>query len=289
MASSAMKGRAWTRKEDEALCKAYRWVSEDSVRGNCQTNDDVWTRVSKKYFEFYEGTTPLNIRNHESCSSRWKKHLQPSLNKWHQALLAAVSRHESGANYNDEVRQAEELYMESNSKPFQFHSCWEISKRWVLFEDPPQHRAPTPVFGTASSAADMDENGSPTIQQTRVENLSSGEGSIPRAMGRNKTRRLKAKGKANDDYAAQHEVSASLRLMSEQNALEAVQRKCRHEERAKQLQEEMDDKNMEGNPSNYTPMSKAYFDREKNYASAAVVVTTCPKFYIFINFKSVTL
>ena len=103
MASSGIKGRPWTRKEDEALCKAYRWVSEDSVRGISQTSEGVWTRVSKKYLEFYEGTIPPNTRNHESCSSRWKKHLHPSLNKWHQALLAAASRHESGANYYDEV------------------------------------------------------------------------------------------------------------------------------------------------------------------------------------------
>ncbi|CAN6678981.1 unnamed protein product [Malus baccata var. baccata] len=50
MASSAMKGRAWTRKEDEALCKAYRWISEDSVRGISQTSEGVWTRV-KAYFD----------------------------------------------------------------------------------------------------------------------------------------------------------------------------------------------------------------------------------------------
>ncbi|KAB2604274.1 hypothetical protein D8674_037565 [Pyrus ussuriensis x Pyrus communis] len=118
----------------------------------------------------------------------------------------------------------------------------------------------------------MDEDGSPTIQQTRVENP-SGEGSIPKAMGRNKVRRLKEKGKANDDCAAQHEVAASLRLLVEQNALEAEERKCRHEERAKQIQEEMDDKNMERNTSNYTPISKTYFDRKKkrNYESMAVV------------------
>ncbi|CAN6729184.1 unnamed protein product [Malus baccata var. baccata] len=155
-----MKGKAWTRKEDDALCKAYRWVSEDSVRGNCQTND-------------------------------------------------AASRHESGANYYDEVRQAEELYMESSSKPFQFHSCWEICKVWVLFEDPP-NRASTPVFETASLVADMDEDESPTIQQTRLENLSSIEGFILSAMGRNKARRLKEKGKVNGDCAAQHELAASL-------------------------------------------------------------------------------
>ncbi|TQD90845.1 hypothetical protein C1H46_023612 [Malus baccata] len=96
----------------------------------------------------------------------------------------------------------------------------------------------------------MDEGGSPTIQQIRVENPSSGEGSIPRAMGRNKARRLKEKGKANDDYITKHEVAASLRLMAEQNALEVEERKCRHEERAKQIQEDMNNKNMERNTSN---------------------------------------
>ncbi|KAM2191510.1 hypothetical protein PS2_027066 [Malus domestica] len=92
-----------------------------------------------------------------------------------------------------------------------------------------------PVFRIASSAADMNEDESPTIQQIRVENSSSGEGSIPRAMGRNKERRLKEKGKENADYAAQHEVAASLRLMAEQNTLEAEERKCRHKELAKQI------------------------------------------------------
>ncbi|KAB2606574.1 hypothetical protein D8674_006291 [Pyrus ussuriensis x Pyrus communis] len=205
---------------------------------------NVWTRVFKKYYEFYEGTTPPNTQNHESCSSRWKKHLHPSLNKWHQTLLAAASRHESDANYYDEVRQAEELYMEGSSKPFQHHGCWEICKGWVLFEDSPQHRVgPTPVFGTASSAIDRDEDGSPTIQEIKVENPSSGEGSIARAIGRNKAQRLKEKGKPKDDYAAQQENH-------------------RHEERAKQIQEEMDDRNMQRNTLDYIPMSEAYFDRK---------------------------
>ncbi|KAB2617992.1 hypothetical protein D8674_013861 [Pyrus ussuriensis x Pyrus communis] len=108
----------------------------------------------------------------------------------------------------------------------------------------------------------MDEDGSPTIQQTRVENPSLDESSIPRAMGRNKARRLKEKGKANDDCATQQEVAASLRLMAEQNAIVAEERNHRHEERAKQIQEEMDDKNMERNTLNYTSM-KAYFDWKK--------------------------
>ncbi|TQE01123.1 hypothetical protein C1H46_013262 [Malus baccata] len=82
-------------------------------------------------------------------------------------------------------------------------------------------------------------------------------------MGQNKARRLRENGKANADYAAQHEVASSLRLLAEQNAFEVEERKCRHEERAKQIQEEMDDKNMEMNTSNYTSMSKAYFDRKK--------------------------
>ncbi|TQD82402.1 hypothetical protein C1H46_032044 [Malus baccata] len=81
------------------------------------------------------------------------------------------------------VRQMEELYMEDNSKPFNHHGCWEICKGWMLFEDPPQQRVgPTPMFGNASLTANGDEDGSPTIQETRVENPSLGEGSIPRAM-----------------------------------------------------------------------------------------------------------
>ncbi|CAN6680264.1 unnamed protein product [Malus baccata var. baccata] len=48
MASSAMKGRAWTRKEDEALCKAYRWISEDSVRGISQISEVRPILIGKK-------------------------------------------------------------------------------------------------------------------------------------------------------------------------------------------------------------------------------------------------
>ncbi|TQD80212.1 hypothetical protein C1H46_034224 [Malus baccata] len=124
--------------------------------------------------------------------------------------------------------------MEGSSKPFQFHGCWEICKGWVLFENPPQHGV-NPL-GAASPSVDMNEDESPTIQQIRVENPTPSESSLPRVMGRNKTRRLREKGKTNADYAAQHEVVASLRLLAEQNALEAEERKCRHEERAKQIQ-----------------------------------------------------
>ncbi|KAB2602852.1 hypothetical protein D8674_003857 [Pyrus ussuriensis x Pyrus communis] len=189
-----MKGRAWTRKEDEALCRAYRWIL-----------------------------------------------LHPSLNKWYQALLAAASRHESGANYYDEVHQVEELYMEGSSKPFQHHGYWEICKGWVLFEDPSQHRfAPTRVFGTTSSVVDVNEDGSPTIQEIRIENL------------------LKEKGKAKDDYTAQQEVPALLGFMAEQNVFAAE----RHEDRAKQIQEKMDDRNMQRNTLDYNPMKEIMARRQ---------------------------
>ncbi|TQD98264.1 hypothetical protein C1H46_016085 [Malus baccata] len=151
-------------------------------------------------------------------------------------MLKAGSRHESRANCYDEVRQAEELYMEDNSKPFSHHGCWEICKWWVLFEDPPQQRVdPMLVFENVSSNADGDEHGSPTIQEIRVESPSPGEGSILRAMRRNKARKLKEKGKANDDYAFQQEMESSLRLIAEQNAFDAEERNRRHKEQVKQI------------------------------------------------------
>ncbi|XP_068317045.1 uncharacterized protein [Pyrus communis] len=259
-----MKGRAWTRKEYEDLCKAYRWVSKDSVKGSSQTSEGVWTCTSKKYYEFYEVTTPPNPRNHESCSSRWKKHLQPSLNKWHQAVLNTQSRHDSGANYYNEIHQAEELYMDDMKKPFSCHGCWKICKGWVLFQDPPQERfGPTLVFGNVSSNAVGDEQGSPIIQEIRVENPSPDESSIPRPTGQNKAQKLKENGKAKNDLAFREEMTSSLRLMVEQNAFATEERKHRHEERAKQIQEEMANRNMQRNTSEYTPMSKACFDRKK--------------------------
>ena len=68
-------------------------------------------------------------------------------------------------------------------------------------------------------------------------------------------------------------MAASLRLMEEQNAFAAEEKNRRHEDRAKQIQEEMDDRNMQSNTSDYTPMSKAYFDRKKkeNYGPTRVV------------------
>ncbi|KAB2627278.1 hypothetical protein D8674_020896 [Pyrus ussuriensis x Pyrus communis] len=82
--------------------------------------------------------------------------------------------------------------MEDNSKPFSHHGY------------PSQERfGPTPVFGNVSSNVVGEEQGFPTIRETRVENPSLGESSIPRAMGRNKARKLKEKGKAKDDLAFQ--------------------------------------------------------------------------------------
>ncbi|KAB2603445.1 hypothetical protein D8674_004450 [Pyrus ussuriensis x Pyrus communis] len=94
--------------------------------------------------------------------------------------------------------------MEDNSKPFSHHGCWEICKGWVLFQDLPQERfGHTPVFENVSSNAIRNEQGSPTIQETMVENPSPGESSIPRATRRNKARKLKEKSKAKDDLAFQ--------------------------------------------------------------------------------------
>ncbi|KAB2599008.1 hypothetical protein D8674_039709 [Pyrus ussuriensis x Pyrus communis] len=173
-ATSSMKGMAWTRKEDEAVCRAYRWVSEDSVKGSFQTSRGAWT------------------------------------------LLKAGSRHESGVNYYDEVnvftRILYELYMEDNSKPFSHHERF----------------GPTQVFGNVSSNAIGDEHGSPTIQETKVENPSPSEVSIPRTTGRNKAQTLKEKGKAKDDYAFQQEMVSLLLLMGEQNVFGAEERNLRH-------------------------------------------------------------
>ncbi|TQE14309.1 hypothetical protein C1H46_000228 [Malus baccata] len=236
MTTSSTKGKAWSQKEDETLCKAYRWVLEDSIKGISQTSEGSWTRTSKKYYEFYKGTIPPNPRNHESCSSQWKKQLHPRLNKWNQALIKAERRHASGANLYDEVRQVEQLYMDDMEIPFTHQGYWEICKGWVLFRDPPQEKfGTTPLIGNVSSNTIGDEE----------------------------ARKLKEEGKENEELAFREKMATSLRLMAEQNAITVEERKWRHEEQAKQIQEEMNDRNMERDTTIMTPMSMAHFERKK--------------------------
>ncbi|KAB2608354.1 hypothetical protein D8674_011522 [Pyrus ussuriensis x Pyrus communis] len=107
------------------------------------------------------------------------------------------------------------------------------------------------VFGSNIAG---DEQVSPMIEETRVENPFPGQ---------NKARKLKEKGKAKEELAFREEMASSLRLMVEQKAIAVEEMKHRHKEWGKEIQEEMDDRNMERNTRDYTPMSKAYFDRKK--------------------------
>ncbi|RXH94156.1 hypothetical protein DVH24_016223 [Malus domestica] len=96
------------------------------------------------------------------------------------------------------------------------------------------------------------------------ENMSSGQSSIPRAVGRNKARKLKE----NEELAFQEEMASSFRLIEEQNAIVVEERKRKHKEQAKQIQED-NNRNMERDTTNYTSMGK-----KGNYDPTGIVSTS---------------
>lgn len=99
----SIKGANWTTKEDEALCISYIKVSENSDKGTSQKETGLWKQVAQKFKEYFNGAPP-NVRNFESCKSRWQKHLFPPMNKWHTCVKRAERRIHSGANQSDQVR-----------------------------------------------------------------------------------------------------------------------------------------------------------------------------------------
>ena len=96
------KGATWTSKEDEALCISFIKVSENSDKGTSQKEVGLWKQVEQKFKEHFNGAPP-NVRNFESCKSRWQKHIFPQMNKWHTCVKRAERRIHSGANQSDQV------------------------------------------------------------------------------------------------------------------------------------------------------------------------------------------
>lgn len=101
--TSKIKKGNWTPKEDEALTIAYIKISEDTRNGTNQSYDSLWIQVQQTYLEHYQVNNCPNMRSKDSCDSRWKKHLFPSMNKWHQCVKRAERRVQSGANLSDQV------------------------------------------------------------------------------------------------------------------------------------------------------------------------------------------
>ncbi|PRQ45735.1 putative transcription factor MYB-HB-like family [Rosa chinensis] len=120
----SIKGANWTRKEDEALCIVFIQVSKNSDKGTSQKETDIWKQVEQKFKEFFNGTPP-NVRNFESCKSRWQKHLFPQMNKLHQCVKCAERRIHCGANQSDQQHFAEDFYKDDmNGKNFRHQRCY---------------------------------------------------------------------------------------------------------------------------------------------------------------------
>lgn len=74
MSASKPRGKNWTPMEDEALCRAWLEVSQDSIVGTNQRTENLYARIFEKFLEYCtENDVPGNpeLRAPSGIKSQW--------------------------------------------------------------------------------------------------------------------------------------------------------------------------------------------------------------------------
>jgi hypothetical protein len=91
----------FTKGDDEQLVKLWAAISVDSVVGNGQTSDKLWSRILT---HFRQHPVPEEyVRDAKQLESRWRI-ISRAMTKWHGALEVVRSTKPSGYNDADIVR-----------------------------------------------------------------------------------------------------------------------------------------------------------------------------------------
>ena len=53
------RGKAFSSQEDDTLCKAFLYISEDSIVGTGQTNAIFWQKINARWAELYVAKKPV--------------------------------------------------------------------------------------------------------------------------------------------------------------------------------------------------------------------------------------
>ena len=100
MANPKVRGEAWKKPEDVALCMAVVAIGEDGDKATNQEKKKLWDRI----WEVYETCKPVGsvVRSGGGCEARWRK-IRPACTRWREALTVAAAAHASGENATDLV------------------------------------------------------------------------------------------------------------------------------------------------------------------------------------------
>ncbi|GKA26963.1 glutathione S-transferase T3-like protein [Tanacetum coccineum] len=123
---------AWTTKEEIALAKGWKAVSENSERGNARKKDGFWVEV----MEYMESKTKMEgCRTYDMVLGKWKSVRSAVVRFCGVYNNVMRMAQESGAGDEDYVQKAMIHYQAETRLPFKFRHCWDVLKDSPKFAD----------------------------------------------------------------------------------------------------------------------------------------------------------
>ncbi|XP_061999071.1 uncharacterized protein LOC133716377 [Rosa rugosa] len=131
-----IRGKTFSGPEDDALCKTFLYVSQDSAIGTGQTKIVFWRRIHAKWEELYVAETGLAPkRNPGSLRARFKT-IKTQCTKYAARVTETKRRRISGFTEADIMEQANISFKNKEKTVFAYHHCWRYLKDAITWKIP---------------------------------------------------------------------------------------------------------------------------------------------------------
>ncbi|VFQ97540.1 unnamed protein product [Cuscuta campestris] len=231
--SGRSASKPWTATEEEALARAWVNISQDPIKGNAQTSDGFWNKVTH---EFHVLMNSKPYRLFHSVSSKYR-----DMNKkigWFASYYnkAHVNR-PSGVSDDNVLKTALEKYQAKHG-PFPHLKAWEVfnaSSKWA----PTPNEVPRAKRAKTSESGDHSPGGSDAHWMPNISDDADLDGDITpsepqQPVGRDKAKKAsssktEAPGGSKLDVlvsrmSAFHELQTEKLRLKQQEKVEAVAR-----------------------------------------------------------------
>ena len=133
--SKKKKTTAWNEDEEEALVKAWIFISQDGDVANAQSGQSFWCRILDNFHALLGKKTE---RTYDSINAKWRD-LRAACTKFNGIFDKLKNMHRSGSNdFNILAAASYEYKVTTNGKPFNHQKAWEVCRngpKWVLYPE----------------------------------------------------------------------------------------------------------------------------------------------------------
>ena len=212
MSQKRQRGSNFSSAEDCQLARSWLNISQDPNTGTGQKSSTFWERVENHFHEHLEGEFTTR-RSSRSLATKWGT-IQHDVSKFVGAYAAVKDLNPSGANEEDMVKKALELYKSSKSEQknneFVFIHVWYVLRDHPKWQDL-RSKPATPCKAAKRIRLDADDevvevtddvSSQPRLQGTRavkdqkklaVENSRTAKGMVAAEMIKGEAMLLKAR------------------------------------------------------------------------------------------------